>query len=355
MRNLGYGNVFTMTLNLEHLRAKNLVWHYTTLEALQSILSTHTLLATEVSYQNDPREPETGVELVAETLSLLEDVPAYERFARAAQRWYHEWRNGNGHIQGRVGRLVGNSRFIFCASTDPDNLYAWRTYGAGLRTGCAIGLDPNVPLGMLADQSGHDVSTVAKWTEVIYDPKRRLEFAMGHLIVVGDAWKNAAEVDDELAREHLRNGRPEHEAGEDSRFNVMFNELADAVSAITAVAKHQSFQDEREVRVTFADVANGVVFSPGARGPRPRIRLAASERWGQVVGSPQGLLPIRAIVLAPNAGREAATTAEWLLHAHDYPLDPYEFVDESGPEPILRSDPSTAIEIYRSTHPYRDV
>lgn len=61
-----------MTVEFEHVRARNLVWHYTTLEALQSILATNTLLATEVSYQNDPREPDTGVELVVEALSLLE-------------------------------------------------------------------------------------------------------------------------------------------------------------------------------------------------------------------------------------------------------------------------------------------
>lgn len=346
---------------IDGLRSRNLVWHYTTLEALQQILEGNTLLATEVSYQNDPREPDTARELIDAALSVLGDNPKYERFAHAAQHWLSEWRRSNGFLNGRVGELIGNSRFIFCASTDPDNLYAWRTYAAASRTGCAIGLDPTVPLGMIgtegvgAIKNGSSTAAATVWTEVVYDPMQRVQFALDKLAAVGDAWNEQDRLSSLTAAQLQQDHVSDRFSTTPDPVLVMIHELADAVSGITAIAKHQSFKDEREMRTTFADVASGIVFTPGANGPRPRIRLAVGAKWGQVMTAARSRLPIRAVVLAPNARREAATTTQWLLFANNYPLDPEQSIDESGPAPVIRSDASTMIGIYKSEHPYQDV
>ena len=51
--------------DIEQLRGRRLVWQDTTLDTLQLISQGRTLSATEVSYQNDPREPQTAIDLIA--------------------------------------------------------------------------------------------------------------------------------------------------------------------------------------------------------------------------------------------------------------------------------------------------
>lgn len=341
---------------MDDLRAKKLVWHYTTLESLQLILQSGALLATEVSYQNDPREPETAVEAIEEALHELGKDAIYASFSRDALYWNRQLRENAGFLGGRVGELVNSSRFIFCASTDPDSLYAWRTYSAASRTGCAIGLDPDWPLGMIGDSAEGRSVNIAQWSEVIYDSTRLLQFSIDRLRAVGDAWNRESLRDDEWVAEQEAKGIPDHLVERNSYpFGILVLDLPKALAEITAVAKHGSFQDERETRVTVSDAAFGVVFTPGANGPRPRVRLAASPQWGDVMGAPTGRLPIRALVLAPDAGREALVTAQWLLYANKYPLDPLPEIDEDGPEPVMYFDDSQTVGIFRSAHPYRRV
>lgn len=312
----------------------SLVWHYTTLEILQMILESGTLLATEVGYQNDSREPETANEAIGEALqSLLHDA-LYERFARSALAWLRTYRNSFGFLGENVGSLVSDSRFIFCASTDPDNLYAWRTYAGGSRTGCAIGLDPETPLSLIA--SSPQSPTISGWTKVIYEREDLLRFAVEKLRHLGDAWNSDM-------------------AAYDDGSGVLISDLAATRAEIAAVAKHGSFRDERETRLTVSDASGAVVFTSGASGPRPRVRLAAAEKWGGSTAEPQARLPIRAVILAPDAREQAVTTAQWLLYANGYPLDPEYDVDEAGAEPVLYKNHANVVTITRSKHPYRQV
>lgn len=338
------------------LGARGLVWHYTTLDSLQVILESGTLLATEVSYQNDPQEPDTANDAIREGLRELGKHPRYKEFSREAQRWHLEWHDHNGYVRGRVGELIGNSRFIFCASTHHDSLYAWRTYAAGSRIGCAVGIDPGAPLGVIGDTNDEGSVRSSRWREVIYESEQLRRFSTEKLSLVGDLWNEEMRKLHKWAEEKTVGTASRREKIDtSSAFRYLLTDFAEAVGDITAVAKHPSFRDERETRVTMSDAAFGVVFSPGIDGPRPRIRLASSERWGQVMEKPTIGLPIRAIVLAPNARRGARKTVEWLLYANGYPLDPEESIDESGPVPVLRFEPETAVEIYRSGHPYQDV
>jgi hypothetical protein len=341
---------------IEELRSRRLVWHYTTLEALQIILETKTFLATEVSYQNDPQEPETANDAIRQALRELGSESDFAHFSSEALGWHREWHDHNSFIRGGVGGLIGNSRFIFCGSTDPDNLYAWRTYAAGRRTGCAVGISPDAPLGVVGGADNRGSVGFRAWSEVIYERERLRQYSVDKLRTVGILWNR------EMSRIRLwleaqQAGKHIDQLGVDTSpaFRYLLTDFADTVADITAIAKHVSFLDERETRVTFSDAAFGVVFSPGSDGPRPRVRLTSSERWGEVMEKATDRLPIRAIVLAPNAGREAQTTAEWLLYANGYPLDPQESIDESGPYPVLRFDPTKAVQIYRSRHPYREV
>ncbi|MWV76018.1 DUF2971 domain-containing protein [Rathayibacter rathayi] len=340
---------------IELLRDEQLVWHYTDLNTLQLILESNTLLATEVNYQNDPREPTTAIEAVEDALRDLGAQQTYASFARAAVRWFNDYRSANGFISGRSGELIGQSRFIFCASTDPDNLYAWRTYSAGSRTGCAVGLDPNTPFGIVGENSGSATVEMSRWSTVIYDRMKLRQFATDKLRLIAEEWNKENEWDQEDAKEQKLEGLSDHQVSAHRAFGVLISEFSEVVAEIAAVAKHPSFADERETRLTSSNLAKGIVFSPGSNGPRPRVRLAAAGQWGSVVARAKDPLPIRALVLAPDARDQAATTAHWLLYANDYPIDPVPEIDESGSEPFLYQDSSRMVTVYRSEHPYRNV
>jgi len=340
----------------DSIQGRGLVWHYTTLETLQYILESGALLATEVSYQNDPREPDTGSNAVRAALNQLRLNSAYEAFSREALRWHKEWDNHFGFIGGRSGELVGRSRFIFCASSDPDNLYAWRTYAAGSRTGCAIGFDPTRPLGLVDEQGSASSVELSQWSDVIYEPDELLQLSIGKLKTVGDAW-NAERQQDmaDVEAQEAQGISNEMLQNPDAAFAVLLTDFAKATAEITAVGKHQSFRDEHETRITISGTSSGIVFSPGVDGPRPRVRIATNSRWGEVIKTAASPLPIRALVLAPDARTDALTTAQWLLHANGYPLDPVTTIDERGPEPYLFADSTRTVDIYRSSHPYRNV
>lgn len=347
------------TSSIDALKARNLVWHYTTLDALQLILDSGTLMATEVSYQNDPLEPETANDAIKGALQQLGKKTEYAAFARAALKWRQGWQDQHGFIAGNEGLLTGNSRFILCASTDPDNLYAWRTYASASRTGCAIGLDAAAPLGLLDHRAKGGHPSFTPWSSVEYDPEGLLKVSVAKLKVVGNQWNQEHQRDNQGAWAQSRAGiSDDHIDHTDYAFAVLLAELDEATAEITAIAKHSSFRNEHETRVTISGGAFAVDFSPGRMGPRPRVRLTSTEKWGDVVrksATPLPLLPIRSIMLAPNAGPQAATTTQWLLHGSGYPIDPVQDIDETGSVPILRRDASRMIEIFRSAHPYRDV
>lgn len=341
---------------IKDLRARGLVWHYTTLEVLQLILASNTLLATEVRYQNDQREPETAREAIKEGLRKLSKDPAYSNFAHRTLRWDQLEREHHGFDRGRSGALLASSRFIFCASTDPDNLYAWRTYSGGSQTGCAIGIDPDAPLGVIGKKSEERAVSFAQWSDVIYNRRRLLEFSVAKLKAVGDLWngENLRSIE-EVSEQEKEGASGSNMLYPDYELSVLLQEYPEAVAEITAVAKHGSFRDEHETRITLSGVASGVTFTPGSHGPRPRVRLASTKQWGQVRKEPSDRLPIRAIVLAPNARPEAETTVDWLLHGHGYPIDAEAVVDEDGPTPLLYFNGAHTIDTFRSKHPFQDV
>lgn len=342
--------------SIKSLRARNLVWHYTTLESLQLILQENTLLATEVSYQNDRREPQTADRAIRKALKKLGEDPAYSQFVKEAIRWDRLERENDHFMQGRSSALLAKSRFIFCASSEPDNLYAWRTYAAGSRTGCAIGLDPTEPLGVIGKASSPRPVDIARWSDVIYNSSHLLRLSMAKLRAVGDTWNDEHERSIARTRAQEKAGVPQSEIdSSDQAFGVLLTEYPAAVAEITAVAKHGSFQDEKETRITLSGNAADITFTPGSNGPRPRVKLVATSEWGQVRKTTTAPLPIRAIVLAPNAAEEARTTVDWLLLGHGYPIEREAVIFDHGPIPSMHFDSSKMIEIFRSKHPYQDV
>lgn len=325
------------------LRARTpgeLVWHYTNLDTLSTILQTNSVLATEVSFQNDIRETSTADAAFREALEKMLDEKRFKRFAREALRFLDDEDNWRVFLPSVTQDLTRNARFILCASNDPDSLYSWRTYSQhGI--GCAIGIDPLQPLGVVDQQpSPH---RIRHWRRVVYSPAQTRAEARKHLVRMGEEWITAR--------------APETEKAADDAIGIVVTKLAEARSMVRSLAKDPAFKDEDEQRVTDETVSySALMTTSSSMGPRPQVRLVASDngQWGKTFPSAHSApkLPIRAIRLGPNAPDSAMAATQWLLLANGYPVDPL-FVDEEdvGPHSAMTWERSVVLD--RSTHPYR--
>ena len=129
---------------------------------------------------------------------------------------------------------------------------------------------------------------------MIYEPSEVLGFATEKLRTVGDAWNLESSKDSDDVASQERQGARKHEIVHgDNAFGALLSDFSTATAEITAVDKHASFADERETRLTASASPHAVGFSPGANGPRPRVRVASSKYWGKSwcprkPGSPSG-------------------------------------------------------------------
>lgn len=257
---------------VEHADAVNrartsgeLVWHYTTLDTLGLILQSNALLATEVSFQNDIRETSTADLAFRAALEELTLEREYASFAREALRFLDDedkWQPFTGTVSHELTR---NARFILCASDDPDSLYAWRTYASG-GIGCAIGLDPDVRLGVVDPEPNPVARSVRHWRQVVYQPAQTRRAAMRPLERLGDQWLKTRHADPS-------------ELGADSAFGLMFHYLTEARSDVRSRAKDPAFSDAHEQRVTVEHVSHrALLTTPSKMGPRPHVRLVASAQ-----------------------------------------------------------------------------
>lgn len=317
----------------------DLVWHYTSLGALIPILTHHTLMATEVSFQNDPYEERSARNAMKAVLDSVGDEKGMKRFPGHARSIFKFITTDDAFVL-NDDRLLSASRFILCASVNGDSLYAWRTYGSVGSIGCAIGLDRSKPLG------------------VVDSP----------LPAVTTPWQNVTYSDDELTaalsptvRKLAKRWKREGTAGQDGDAQgVLLDEIGPVWSEVRSRAKHTSYRDEEEARVTIvAPQRESVKFRDGAFGPRPYVLLGTTRNWGETSPAAERL-PIRAIRLGPDAPDSAVDSVRWLLGMNKYvidgELDWREWEDEYGVRQMGDwIDKSAMVKIERSIHAYRNV
>lgn len=336
-----------MNVRMDHAAAMarartpgELVWHYATLDTLTLILQSNSLLATEVSFQNDIRETSTADSAFREALEAMRLDPDDAGFARNALDLLRDIDSGLASSRDSiVGEFTRDARFILCGTDDPDSLYAWRTY-AHDGIGCAIGLDPSVALGIVDPYPSSIQHRIRHWRPVVYEPEETIDVARSLLRQLRQQWLEA------------RGGSPT-EVSVNSAFGILIANLTEVRSRVRAIAKDPSFQDEHEQRVTVESLTrHAIVTTPSSMGPRPHVRLVAAEHgfWGRAVAdaSEAPRLPIRAIRLGPNAPDSALTATKWLLFTNGYDLDPV-YVEEHSTATTF----ATSVVLDTSRHPYR--
>lgn len=321
-----------------------LVWHYTSMGVLQRILEGGAFYATEVSFQNDITETQTADDAFAAALGELESAEEHAAYVRSIRKMFEIWderpETFSAAYSARQDELTDDARFIFCASQEPDHLYAWRTYGSKTDIGCAIGILPDARFDV---SGGGSQVKVSKWQEVDYDRDSLVKLAKNKILTKKTEWEG------EVARDG------------DSAVSMydLYSKIEYVRTLLRTRGKDPSFVDERELRITVINAKDDttIVTTPSAMGPRPHVKLVprTSEK-----DDADAKLPIRAIRLGPDAPQSATKATEWLLHANGYPLDPVaeltEVEDSNWHQTYLHDeqDWEPVVLVERSTLPYRN-
>jgi len=315
---------------------EGLAWHYTDGPGLISILSGHSLWATSAWFLNDREEVALGGSRMASRIRELAAGDPTGVYAALEEEVLLRTRSGDGP---RLEHF-----HVLSASTAWDSLAMWRLYG-GAQESYAIGLDPSVPLAVLApgvDPAAPGVALSAlPWREVCYSAEEQRRLVDD---VVLDLPARAASLRDAVA--HL--GGPEHLADPAGLPEPTRRELAeflDDVQEALLLIKHEGFADERETRYAVVLAPTGLAAGTGtthaaaadadaavgrllsyratAYGVAPYLRLTGGgpgDPTGRVaVTDEPRRLPVRAVAVSPSPnGTEALRSVGHLLRAHGY-------------------------------------
>lgn len=303
----------------------DLVWHYTSLNTLAAILSTGTLRATEVRFQNDPMEHELAQR---EFRAALDEVTASGHSAATTVKSYWQDPTRNPFRSDNTYRLTRDSRYVLCGSTR-DNFFAWRTYGSVGSVGCAIGLDRGAALRL---------KNLKKAPQRSWQPVSYIDQA---------ARRDLRQQLKQILNTHITNST---QSGED---NDPSGDLIVAMDNLwlnfQAQAKHPSYTLEQESRVTVEKPPRKrVKFADGISGPRPYVELTGKN----------DRLPIREVMLAPGAPTDSEQSLRWILAFNKYPFEPTENylggTDEARNTVDDRVyDGSRTVRVSHSQHQYR--
>lgn len=288
-------------------KVSGLIWHYTSLDALIQITTSHRLWASSAAFMNDANEMTTHQEALRRTYARIKSKLSEEQVKLMEPRYGPD----------APLRSIHES-YLISASKKGDHLTLWRNYGA--REGAfAIGLDASVLLKpVLIDKAleneGHPNPPEDYYEDAIVVDEHGIEhFSFNPDIpsARGGRWWRVEYVP--------RDGSPSHEAlvqreaarledqvknPEKYQYDVDFSYVDP--DNISSLEKDEAFEDEAEVRIVVAaDPAwKFVRYRSGPFGLTPYVELAAhvGAKWyGDKPSSGESQLPIREIRIGPTA------------------------------------------------------
>lgn len=289
------------------------VFHYTSAQGLLGIIEEGVLWASEASSLNDTEELNQGWSIIENWLSKQEDSEAISALRDLA----------------RVPRSERSEVLVLSASTDPDDVGQWRSYGAHGR-GYVVELDASAPLAALAsgpepppeDQGGKPGKRriqlpsklwLGDWEQVLYSATE-VEQAMDELVE---------------SRDHLVAWT--YQADDETDFDLRRQEVeADVLGMMSTLAgryKSPGFMGEREYRVL-------VSAEWGYRHLHHRAGQYGVVAYAKLTGAPDvksrflygtkaatRSLPIRSVRVGPGLPDENVATVARLLMVNGYVND----------------------------------
>ncbi|MGC1301866.1 MAG: DUF2971 domain-containing protein [Caulobacteraceae bacterium] len=249
--------------------------HYTTLGGLVGIIESGCLWASNVSFLNDSRELQHGIEA---------SLDAIERFLqeRSTEKWHEPLKHAGRAL--KDGKVPNTYATCFCES--PDLLSQWRGYG-GLEQGVSIQFDRR-KLETAFQSQGTQLRPVIYGT-----------------LTASSKMKKAI-------REQLSALEEDRDFIEASSVRELNDAAYKVLSQLIPQFKHNGFRDERESRliVQHRTLRDGVSFRANKNVLVPYLKLGP-------LGESE--LPIVGLMIGP--GKDQVLTrrsVEMFLHKHGY-------------------------------------
>lgn len=258
------------------------LYHYTSAAALLAIIESNDLFLTDYAYLNDSLELEHGIGIARERFRIIA-----ERMPAAASLLNH-WAEADHNANARI--------CVASFSVESDSLTLWRAYGT-------------VAIGFLFDNMAFGYTNSVTANHVVYDRAVQTQL----LDLFGTLIASAYIADTEAA-------------GEDqTKLAIAYANSAHFVHQIAPWLKHESFADEREVRLVHVGY-DDVYDSLHIERPQKRFRASngllipySTTRDLITQGPEPELLPIAEIVIGPmDRGDLLASGVEELLVAKGY-------------------------------------
>jgi hypothetical protein len=296
------------------------LWHYTSVQGFQGIVTSKTIFATDVRFLNDRTEfihaREIAAQVIDETSEYGENrFPAREYSKKAVSLAFD---------QGLGGEKI--QIFVASFSQAEDQLSQWRGYSQG-SSGVSLGFD----LAALRPP-GH-VDTLVTFAPCVYaqgGKKTLLRDALTHFVGESQAYWNAAFH--AAAPSWVASGPSEGQAIIDSitgspEFKTdiagaLVRTQADMLR-VAALSKDESFHEEREWRL----VLPVEVGKTGLKNP-PRFRVASTTLIPYIAQpfstDPSAALPLKDVILGPGSHTNALQAALGFLKSQNLAVEPRE-------------------------------
>jgi hypothetical protein len=319
--------VYSPDLELTVPEAHSSLYHYTTGEGLEGILSSNQLWATNIAYLND-QEEHVGYfdrrlgEIVAEAIDSLKTSPTKSDYFL---NWLaNDANNGKDSrtLADQFANLVKTATLkhnepyvVSFSASPPDNkandgmLSQWRAYGSD--GGYAIVFDTKKLEEALKLEAARYQYLAFGWGDVEY-----YSAVTRYVPRYPETRKRESKVTDTIQRFLLAPTDPSH-----------FEEIYEAITALSITHKHNGFEEEAEIRIFAALPQEGIraAFSEANSKPIRPIYVRSGGGSGvpylklfEADGEVQPVeLPIQKIVIGPHREKEKrALTVRHLLNRY---------------------------------------
>lgn len=299
-------------------------WHYTTAAGLLSILQTHRLWASSAAFMNDADEVATGKRALQSAVDSR-NPPVTDRHRRLL------------NLLGVTSDRQPDKIFLLSASSNGDALTLWRSYGQGTEAEYALELDPAVGLlPVLQNTAQSHPNPPPGWSRDIDDYTDDGQPIWGpdpdEPNTWGGVWGAVRYFSNGTtwAADELERIIAELPTSQDGPYRVSF--FGDYITEIdpSVLIKNPSFEDEREVRMTWAVNPwwKFVLYRASRFGVTPYIEVASPDNTAAssleesrefVTPRRVGRLPLRAVRIGPTRSSPSALRAlRQLLDSHGY-------------------------------------
>lgn len=230
-------------------QSPEVVYHYTSVEALSKIISSNELWLTDYAYMNDSSEIIHGLEVAKKVLREIEDIPEYSEQKEIMHKWKQFFDVKS------MDRIC-----IACFSTDDDNLSQWKGYG-GSNIGVCIGLDTK-------DTSFWYNNSEMLLGRVIYEEAKQIEILRNifHIYLTMSDWDKDKKVYD------IHGKVIPPEKGRD----FYKDSIGYTLRQFIVFFKNEAFKDEKEIRWVYKE-NNQLYESVGIPSVKRQFRVKGNQ------------------------------------------------------------------------------